>query len=75
MKLSSYANSKLFSNLTFTAEDVTMESDGGVRIFDQPGHGLAPEIPTLCNQLEFVLRGQLCMSFTLLDVICVYIHI
>lgn len=46
-----------------------MEFDGEIRLFDQSGSGLPPVIPTLCNQLEFVLRGQVCIYFSLLDVI------
>lgn len=45
------------------------EFDGEVRLFDQSGSGLTPVIPALYNQLEFVLRGQVGIYFSILDVL------
>lgn len=43
-----------------------MESDGGVRIFDQPGHGLAPVNSYFMQSVRICLEGPTMYVFQLI---------
>lgn len=55
----------MLANRNCTAEDVTMESDGVVRTFDQLGHGLAPVNSCFMQSVRIYLEGPSIYVFQL----------